>query len=110
MSVHLFDGSIAGTPSEPKVLEAVAVRLIEDSERGRYEEELAAKHYLKNATAVGRVLRYVAEYRGQWVPLLVFSSAAFHIRLHLVRRGGHGGVSGDPLAHPTPSSPSGLCH
>ncbi|MGA2658371.1 MAG: hypothetical protein ABSH34_12765 [Verrucomicrobiota bacterium] len=79
-------------------------------ERERFDEELAAKHYLKNANAVGRVLRYVAEYRGQWVPLLVFSSAAFHIRLHLVRRGGHGGVSGDPLAHPTPSSPSGLCH
>ena len=30
---------------------------------------------------VGRVLRYVAEYRGQWVALLVFSSPAFHIKL-----------------------------
>ena len=39
------------------------------------------KHYLKNAKAVGRVLRYVAEYRGQWVALLVFSSPAFHIKL-----------------------------
>jgi hypothetical protein len=26
------------------------------------------------------VLRYVAEYRGQWVALLVFSSAAFHLK------------------------------
>ena len=34
-----------------------------------------------NACAVGRVLRYVAEYQGQWVGLLVFSSAAFHIKL-----------------------------
>jgi hypothetical protein len=63
------------------VLEEVAVRLIEDSERGRFDEELVTKHYLKNATAVGRVLRYVAEYRGQWVALVVFSSPAFHIKL-----------------------------
>src|ERR1039457_5313172 len=77
MSVHLFDCSIAGTPSEPKVLEEVAVRLIEDSERGRFDEELVTKHYLKNASVVGRVLRYVAEYRGQWVALVVFSSPAF---------------------------------
>lgn len=81
MSVHLFNGSIAGTPSEPMVLEEVAVRLVEDSERERFDEELVAKHYLKNANAVGRVLRYVAEYRGQWVALLVFSSPAFHIKL-----------------------------
>jgi hypothetical protein len=81
MSVHLFDCSIVGTPSEPKVLEEVAVRLIGDSERGRFDEELVTKHYLKNATAVGRVLRYVAEYRGRWVALVVFSSPAFHIKL-----------------------------
>ena len=81
MSVHLFDGSIAGNPPEPLLLEAVTVRLIEDSERERFDEELVTKHYLKNANAVGRVLRYVAEYRGQWVALLVFSSPAFHIKL-----------------------------
>jgi hypothetical protein len=81
MSIHLFDGSIAGTPSEPVLLEEVAVRLIEESERGRFDEELATKHYLKNAKAVGRVLRYVAEYRDQWIALVVFSSSAFHIKL-----------------------------
>jgi hypothetical protein len=81
MSVHLFAGSIAGTPPEPLLLEAVRVRLIEESERGRFDEELATKHYLKNANAVGRVLRYVAEYRGQWMALMVFSSGAFHIKL-----------------------------
>ena len=81
MSVHLFDGSIAGTPAEPMLLEEVTVRLIEVSERERFDEELATKHYLKNAKAVGRVLRYVAEYRGQWVALVVFSSAAFHLKL-----------------------------
>jgi hypothetical protein len=63
------------------LLEAVTVRLIEDSEQERFDGELVAKHYLKNANAVGRVLRYVVEYRGQWVALLVFSSPAFHIKL-----------------------------
>jgi hypothetical protein len=81
MSVHLFDRSIPGTPPEPLRLEAVTVRLIEDSEQERFDGELVAKHYLKNANAVGRVLQYVAEYRGQWVALLVFSSPAFHIKL-----------------------------
>src|SRR5216684_2883627 len=81
MSVHLTDGLIAGTPPEPLLLEVVTVRLIEDSERKRFDEELVTKHYLKNANAVGRVLRYVAEYRGQWMALLVFSSPAFHIKI-----------------------------
>jgi len=81
MSVHLFDCPIGGTPPEPKLLEEVTVRLIEDSERERFDEELVTKHYLKNAKAVGRVLRYVAEYRGQWVALLVFSSPALHLKL-----------------------------
>jgi hypothetical protein len=81
MSVHLCDGLIDGSPPEPLLLEVVTVGLIEDSERERFDGEIAAKHYLKNANAVGRVLRYVAEYRGQWVALLVFSSPAFHIKL-----------------------------
>ena len=81
MSVHLFDGPIAGTPPEPLLLEAVTVRLVKEEERERFDEELVTKHYLKNANAVGRVLRYVAEYLGQWVALLIFSSPAFHIKL-----------------------------
>ena len=81
MSVHLFDGLITGRPPEPLLLEAVTVRLLAKSERERFDEELSTKHYLKNANAVGRVLRYVAEYRGQWVALLVFSSPAFHLKL-----------------------------
>ena len=81
MSVHLFDGSIAGAPPEPVLLEALSIRLIQDAERARFDQELVTKHYLHNANAVGRVLRYVAEYQGQWVALLVFSSPAFHIKL-----------------------------
>jgi hypothetical protein len=81
MSVHLYDGPIPGSPPEPTLLQAVTVRLIENSERERFDEELVTKHYLRNATAVGRVLRYVAEYQGQWVALLVFSSPAFHLKI-----------------------------
>ena len=81
MSVPLFEGRIDGTPPEPLLLERVAIRLIEESERKRFDEELISKHYLKNANAVGCVLRYVAEYQGQWVALLVFSSAAYHLKL-----------------------------
>ena len=81
MSVHLFDGALAGLPAEGPLLAAVTLRLIEESERERFDEELRTKHYLKNAKAVGRVLRYVAEYRGQWVALVVLSSPAFHLKL-----------------------------
>ena len=61
-------------------MKEVIVRLIEESERAAFDELLVREHYLKNATAVGQVLRYVAEYHGRWVALLMFSSAAFHIK------------------------------
>ncbi len=80
MALQLIDSSIAGTPSEPLLLKEVTVRLIEGSERERFDEELVAQHYLKNANAVGRVLRYVAEYCGQWVALVMFNSAAYHLK------------------------------
>jgi hypothetical protein len=81
MSVHLLAGPIPGTPPEPILLEAVTLRLIEDCERQRFDELLLTKHYLKNTAIVGRVLRYVAEFQGQWLALLVFSSPALHLKL-----------------------------
>lgn len=80
MSVHLADSVRLGLPPEPKLLDAVTVRLITESERGRFDQLLESEHYLKNATAVGQVLRYVAEYQDQWVALALFSSAAFHLK------------------------------
>jgi len=80
MSVHLADQIRSGLAPEPRLLKEVTVRLIEESERAAFDELLVREHYLKNATAVGQVLRYVAEYQGRWVALLVFSSAAFHIK------------------------------
>lgn len=81
MSVHLADGIPAQLPPEPKLLDEISVRLIQESERARFDDLLAREHYLKNAHAVGAVLRYVAEYREEWVGLLVFSSPAFHLKL-----------------------------
>lgn len=80
MSVHLADSVTIGLPPEPKLLDAVTVRLITGSERDRFDQLLESEHYLKNATAVGQVLRYVAEYQDQWVALALFSSAAFHLK------------------------------
>lgn len=80
MSIDVADSFTGGLPPEPRLLSAVTVRLIATSERGRFDEFLATEHYLKNATAVGQVLRYVAEYQGQWVALLMFSSAALHLK------------------------------
>jgi Druantia protein DruA len=57
------------------------VGLLQAAQRERFDRELAGEHYLKHAHAIGRVLRYVAEYRGRWVGLLVFSSAVFHLKV-----------------------------
>lgn len=80
MAIHLRNEISAQWPPEPTLLTEVTVRLIEETERARFDELLERKHYLRNSTAVGAVLRYVAEYRGQWLALLVFSSAAFHLK------------------------------
>ncbi len=80
MSIHLSNVLIEGLPQEPMLLKNVSVRLVEPAERSRFDELLCREHYLKNATVVGQVLRYVAEYQGQWLALVVFSSAAFHIK------------------------------
>jgi hypothetical protein len=80
MSVHLAENIRSGLAPEPRLLEEVVVRLLEESERARFDEQMAREHYLENATAVGQALRYVAEYQGHWVALLIFSSAAFHLK------------------------------
>jgi hypothetical protein len=80
MSIHLADDFVGGLPPELKLLSAVTVRLLDESERDRFDELLATQHYLKNPTAVGQVLRYVAEYQGRWLAVLTFSSASFHLK------------------------------
>ena len=80
MAVDFVDVAERGSKWVDRELGEVRLRLIAPSEQERFDTLLATEHYLKNATAVGRVLRYVAEYRGKWVALLVFASAAFHLK------------------------------
>ena len=81
MSVHFADQIGSGLPPESRLLNDITLRLLEESERTRFDELLVREHYLKNATTVGQVLRYVAEYEGRWMALLVFTSSAFHLKL-----------------------------
>jgi hypothetical protein len=80
MSVSHTNHPVEGLPSEPRLLQEVAVRLIGPEERPRHDELMEREHYLGNANAIGQVLRYVAEYRGQWVAALTFCSAALHLK------------------------------
>ena len=57
-------------------LRAVVVRLIQPEERMRWDELMRTHHYLGLSALVGRSLRYVAEYKGQWLALIGWASAA----------------------------------
>ena len=80
MCIHVLDQSIAGLPVEPRLLNEVTIRLATEADQPRFDQYLTKEHYLKNPTVVGRVLRYIAQYQGQWVALLVFSSPAYHLK------------------------------
>ena len=62
------------------MLDEVTVRLIEPRQLKDFDQTIEKEHYLKNANAVGQVLRYVAEYQGQWIALLTFCSASRHLK------------------------------
>src|ERR1700676_785868 len=66
--------------AEASVLEQIVVRLIERHEQDRWDQLVSQHHYLKNANLVGERLCYVVEYEGQWLALLGWSAAAYHIR------------------------------
>ena len=80
MSVCYSKNYKSDLPLEERLLKDVSVRLIEPSERKRHDELMEGEHYLGNANAVGQVLRYVAEYNGEWISALTFCSAALHIK------------------------------
>ena len=58
----------------------VRVRLLEISEKDRFDQLLEQQHYLKSARIGGRSLRYVAELNGDWIAIASFSVAAPHIK------------------------------
>jgi hypothetical protein len=67
-------------PAETAVLDQITVRLIHSEEQARWDQLVSQHHYLKNALLVGEQLRYVVESQGQWLGLLGWSAAAYHIR------------------------------
>jgi len=70
------------TPEQQLVLDEVELRLVtEREERVRFDQVLVEGHYLHNVEIVGKQLRYVAEYRGQWVALMIWSSGAYKLKL-----------------------------
>jgi hypothetical protein len=67
MSIRYAHQKEDDLPIESRLLHEVVVRLVgNEAERRRHDELLERDHHLRNAKAVGRVLRCIAEYRGQW--------------------------------------------
>lgn len=67
--------------SEQLVLEHFQVRLLSaPDEFARCDALLVEHHYLHNATLVGEHLRYAATYKGEWLALVTFSAASYHLR------------------------------
>lgn len=61
--------------------EEVTVELVETEEdEARWNKLIRKHHYLKEHRMVGESLRYVAKQKGEWIALLGWSSAAFHLR------------------------------
>src|SRR3989475_119749 len=68
------------TPDEQEVLTHLIVRPVPSDRDQECDQLITKHHYLKSAQLVGEHLRYVAEYRGQWMALSTWSAAALHIR------------------------------
>jgi hypothetical protein len=64
---------------DAEALARVKVRLIQSEEREKWDEAIDEHHYL-DSHLVGPTLRYVAEVDGQWVGVLSFGQAAYHLR------------------------------
>ena len=68
------------TPDEQEILIHLTVRLVLADEVERFDQLLTQHHYLKNGHLVGEHLRYVAEYRGQWLALATWNAPALHLK------------------------------
>ena len=107
-------------PVEAAVVDQIQVRLILPEEKARWDELVCEHHYLKNAQMVGEQLRYVVESQGEWVALLGWSAAAYHLkhrdaqigwdaqqrqaRLHLVANNARYCVLADRIRYPNLAS------
>lgn len=107
-------------PAEAAVVGQVEVRLARPEEEARWEELMVQHHYLKSARMVGEQLRYVVEHQGEWLALLGWSAASYHLkgrdgwigwsdnqrraRLHLVANNARFCRLGKPGQHPNLAS------
>ena len=57
----------------------ITVELVDPEEEARWNKLIRQHHYLNEHRLVGESLRYVAQQNGQWIALLGWSSAAFHL-------------------------------
>jgi hypothetical protein len=58
----------------------ITVRLVTPEEEPRWNKLVRQRHYLHEHRLVGESLKYVAEQHGQWLALLGWSSAAYHLQ------------------------------
>ncbi len=66
---------------EQHVLEHGHLHLLTSAaEVARCDEVIVQHHYLHDVTLVGEHLRYALVYRGQWLAVATWSSAAFHLQ------------------------------
>lgn len=61
-------------------LQEITVELVPPEEEPRWNKLIRQHHYLKEHRLVGESLHYVAKQNGQWIAVLGWSSAAFHLR------------------------------
>jgi hypothetical protein len=67
--------------NERDVLDHVTIRRIDSqAEIAQFNTLIEMEHYLKNSRVAGKVVRHVAEYRGEWIGLLCWSAAAYHLK------------------------------
>ena len=66
--------------ADAEILAKVNVRLIKLEEKAQWDRLICERHYLGNAHLVGRQLRHVAEVDGEWVALVGWNVAAYHLK------------------------------
>jgi hypothetical protein len=65
-----------GAFMDPEVVGGVEVRLVLAVERQQWDQLMKTHHYLGLRGLVGKTLRYVAVFEGQWLALIGWQGAA----------------------------------
>lgn len=69
------------SPDQQHILENGQLKLLScPDDIARCDQVIVQHHYLHNVTLVGEHLRYAFIYKGQWLAVATWSSAAFHLK------------------------------